>query len=135
MQKKDEKRELNSKCNRNFSVEFKKEKSRLLVTGKLSIKDACKLYEVSRTTLYKWIYLYTQVEKGVKTVVQMDSEEYRTKELLSKVAELERIIGQKQIELDYMHKLVEISSEEVGYDIKKKAVQILSNGLEQKQRI
>lgn len=135
MQKKDEKRELNSKCNRNFSVEFKKEKSRLLVTGKLSIKDACKLYEVSRTTLYKWIYLYTQVEKGVKTVVQMDSEEYRTKELLSKVAELERIIGQKQIELDYMHKLVEISSEEVGYDIKKKAVQILSNGLEHKQRI
>jgi len=135
MQKKDEKRELNSKCNRNFSVEFKKEKSRLLVTGKLSIKDACKLYEVSRTTLYKWIYLYTQVEKGVKTVVQMDSEEYRTKELLGKVAELERIIGQKQIELDYMHKLVEISSEEVGYDIKKKAVQILSNGLEQKQRI
>jgi len=135
MQKKDEKRELNSKCNRNFSVEFKKEKSRLLVTGKLSIKDACKLYEVSRTTLYKWIYFYTQVEKGVKTVVQMDSEEYRTKELLSKVAELERIIGQKQIELDYMHKLVEISSEEVGYDIKKKAVQILSNGLEHKQRI
>jgi len=135
MQKKDEKRELNSKCNRNFSVEFKKEKSRLLVTGKLSIKDACKLYEVSRTTLYKWIYFYTQVEKGVKTVVQMDSEEYRTKELLGKVAELERIIGQKQIELDYMHKLVEISSEEVGYDIKKKAVQILSNGLEQKQRI
>ena len=135
MQKKDEKRELNSKCNRNFSVEFKKEKSRLLVTGKLSIKDACKLYEVSRTTLYKWIYLYTKVEKGVKTVVQMDSEEYRTKELLGKVAELERIIGQKQIELDYMHKLVEISSEEVGYDIKKKAVQILSNGLEQKQRI
>jgi len=128
MQKKDEKRELNSKCNRNFSVEFKKEKSRLLVTGKLSIKDACKLYEVSRTTLYKWIYLYTQVEKGVKTVVQMDSEEYRTKELLGKVAELERIIGQKQIELDYMHKLVEISSEEVGYDIKKKAVQILSKG-------
>ncbi|MBK7008295.1 MAG: hypothetical protein IPH36_06540 [Saprospiraceae bacterium] len=43
--------------------------------------------------------MYTTVEKNTKTVLQMDSEEQRTKELLIKVAELERVIGQKQLEL------------------------------------
>ncbi|MBK8112124.1 MAG: hypothetical protein IPK46_18265 [Saprospiraceae bacterium] len=60
----------------------------------------------------------------------MDSEEQRTKELLIKVAELERVIGQKQLEIDYLDKLIELSGNDLGIDLKKKAEQILLNGLE-----
>lgn len=120
--------ELNSKYNRHFSLEFKKEKAKAIASGKLSVKDLCALYEISRTAVYKWLYLYTQVEKGTKTVLQMDSEEQKTKELLTKIADLERVIGRKQLEIDYLSKLIEISGEELGLDLKKKAEQILLNG-------
>lgn len=40
--------------------------------------------------------------------------------LKKKVAELERIIGQKQILLDFKDKMIEIAEETYGVDIKKK---------------
>ena len=42
-------------------------------------------------------------------IVQQDSEEAKTQELLKKVAELERLLGQKQMEIDYQSKLIEIA--------------------------
>ena len=48
-------------------------------------------------------------------VVQKESEAQRTNELLIQVAELERRLGQKQMQLDYLEKLVELASKE--YDI------------------
>ena len=52
-------------------------------------------------------------------VVQQDSEAVKTQELLKRVAELERILGQKQMEIDYQSKLIEIASKELEIDIKK----------------
>ncbi len=46
-----------------------------------------------------------------------------TKELIAlkqKVAELEKIIGQKQILLDFKDKMIEIAEQTYGIDIKKK---------------
>jgi hypothetical protein len=50
----------------------------------------------------------------------MESEEYKTKKLLHKIAELERVVGQKQLEIDYLEQVIHLSSDEVGYDLKKK---------------
>ncbi|MDI9877789.1 transposase, partial [Flectobacillus sp. LFS242W] len=58
-------------------------------------------------------------KKGTKMIVQQDSEEAKTQELLKKVAELERILGQKQMEIDYQSKLIEIASKELDIDLKK----------------
>jgi hypothetical protein len=52
-------------------------------------------------------------------IVQQDSEAAKTQELLKKVAELERILGQKQMEIDYQSKLIEIASKELEIDLKK----------------
>ena len=120
--------QLQSKYNRHFSVDFKRKKVEDLTKGLVSIRDLCSMYEVSRATVYKWIYLYGSVERGTKTVVQMDSEQHKTKILLQRVAELERIIGQKQMEIDYLNKAFEFATEEVGYDLKKKYAQAHSNG-------
>lgn len=123
-------RRPSDKYNKSFSEEFRKSKVIEYQKGLVNISDLCRLYGISRTTVYKWIYLYTQVEKGVKTVVQMDSESLKTKILLEKVGELERVIGQKQLEIDFLNKMIEIAGEELGFDIKKKAGQVQLNGLE-----
>ena len=45
-----------------------------------------------------------------------------------RLAELERIVGQKQLEIDFLNKLLEIGSKELDFDIKKNFSPKLSNG-------
>jgi len=126
-----EKLQILKKHNRHFSETFKKEKVKLLVAKQISIIELSKLYGISRQSVYNWLYRYSpHHQRGTNQVVQMESEALKTKVLLSKVAELERIIGQKQLEIDYNNKLIELASKEVGYDIKKKHGQQPSNGSE-----
>lgn len=124
-----EKLQIQSKYNRYFSESFKKEKVKQLVAKQISIKELSELYDVSRTSIYKWLYTYSPHHKrGTIQVVEMESEALKTKVLLSKVAELERALGRKQLEIDFNNKVIEIASNELGYDIKKKYGQALSNG-------
>lgn len=105
---------------RTFSEEFKREKVQELNQGLYTITSFCKLWEVSVPTVYRWIYHYSpEHTKGTTMVVQKDSEVPKTKELLNQVAELERRLGQKQMQLDYLEKLVEIASQEYKIDFKK----------------
>ena len=112
--------QLQMRATRTFSTEFKKEKVKDLVEKRTSIKMLVELYGVSRSAVYKWLYLYSGMEKGIQTVVQMESEEQKTKVLLNRLAECERVIGQKQMQLDVLEKTIEIASQELGYDVKKK---------------
>jgi transposase-like protein len=116
---KDKKFQTESKYNRCFSEEFKKQKVKELLEKKITIRELCSLYEISRASAYKWLYLYSNLERGTKMVVQMESEYSKTQYLQSRLAELERIIGQKQMEIDYLEAALKCGSEEVGYDIKK----------------
>ncbi len=121
--------EIKSYYNRRFSESFKKEKVKQIVEKQISIKELSEIYEVSRTAVYKWLYQYSVHHKrGTKQVIEMESEALKTKKLYARVAELERIIGQKQLEIDFKDKLIELASKEIGYDIKKKHEQQLLNG-------
>jgi transposase-like protein len=118
---------LSQKYNRNFSDEFKKGKVKEIVSGKISIKQLCNIYDISRTTAYRWLSKFGNIEKGVKTVVQMESEQTKNLALLQKVAELERELGRKEMKLIYVERILDIASEEIGYDIKKKYEPLLLN--------
>ena len=117
--KPDKKFETDVKYNRQFSEEFRKSKVKEIRIGRLKISELCALYNLSRTAVYKWLYLYSDAEKGVKTVVQMESETLKTKFLQQRVAELERVVGLKQLEIDYLNVCFEVTSAEAGYDLKK----------------
>jgi transposase len=117
---KKENSKLEARQRRCFSEEFKKSKVKELVNRQITVVQLSRLYGVSRAAVYKWLYQYSRDHQKTTTlVVQMESESYKTMRLQEKVAELERIVGQKQLEIDFLNKLLELGSEEIGYDLKK----------------
>lgn len=58
----------------------------------------------------------------------MESESQKAMFYKERVAELERLVGQKQIEVEFLVKLIELASEELGMDIKKNFSIRLLNG-------
>ena len=124
----------NDKINRNFSTAFKQKKVDQIMKGQLSVTECSRLYGVSQTAIYRWLSKHSSsYTKDTKMVVQLDSEEFKAKALANKLAELERVIGQKQLEIDYLTRIVEMTSEDVGYDVKKKHAPELSSGLKEIQ--
>jgi transposase-like protein len=129
------KSDQDSKRNRIFSEEFKRSKVKELELKQITMAKLVTLYGVSRTAIYKWMEKYSvHHHKATKVVIQMESESAKTSRLQEKVADLERVVGQKQIEIDFLNKLIEIGSEELGIDIKKKFITKHLNGSEEIKR-
>jgi transposase len=106
---------------RSFSHNFKVKKVREIESGQVRISEICKEYEVSTTSVYKWISKYgTMKSKPEKLIVESDSDTKQLVELKRRIADLERIIGQKQVLIDFKDKMIELAEEEYGVDIKKK---------------
>ena len=114
---------------RYFSEDFKKKKVRELERKTTSIPDICRTYSVSRTSVYRWIYKYSvMAKKQVKQVVEAKSDTQRIKALEARIKELERIVGQKQLLLEFQDKMIEIAEVDYDVDIKKKIGSKLSFG-------
>lgn len=106
---------------RSFSEEFKRKKVREIEQKITTVAEVSREYEVTRTNVSRWLTKYgSSYMKGVRTIVEADSDTRKLLELKTKVAELERIIGQKQVMLDFKDKMIELAEEAYGVDIKKK---------------
>lgn len=66
--------------------------------------------------------------KSLKIVEHKDSYTNRLKQLQDRIKELERIVGQKQISIDYLEKMIELAKEDLGIDIKKNFDSTQSSG-------
>jgi transposase-like protein len=122
--------EIKPQFQRSFSDDFKKKKIRELERNLTSIPDICRTYSVSRSSVYKWIYKYSAMaKKQVKQVVESKSDTAKIKALQEQIKELERIIGQKQLLLEFKDKMIEIAEADYGVDIKKKVGSKLSSGI------
>ncbi len=109
------------KEHRTFSVPFKQEKVKEIEQKQITVSQISRLYNVTRSAVYKWIRLYGSLkQKGERIVIEKESEAHKTLELLKKVADLERLLGQKQVEVEYLKKVLEFGSELTKTDIKKK---------------
>jgi transposase len=112
-----------------FSESFKKERVKEYESGKLTVLEISRLYGIAFQTVYKWIYKHSGYNrKGLRIVEHKDSYTNRVKELQDRIKELERIIGQKQINIDYLEKMIELAKKELGIDIKKNFGTPQSNG-------
>jgi transposase-like protein len=106
---------------RHFSDSFKIQKVRELETGKTKVSELCKQYEVAPANVYRWLNKFgTMKDKKERLIVESVSDTKQLLELKKKVAELEQIIGQKQIIIDFKDKMIDLAEEAYGVDIKKK---------------
>lgn len=112
-----------------FTEELKKKVVKDLVSKRTTFKSVMVQHQVSANTVYRWLYKYSPYhEQKCTLVVQMKSEELQSHELRQRLGELERIVGQKQLEIDFLNKLLEVGSSELGFDLKKSFSSPPSNG-------
>jgi len=103
-----------------YSEAFKQSKVSDIEKGLIKVRELSKLYGMSPQTVYKWLYKYSvHYKKGSIQVVQMESEQAKTQELLARVQELEAALGRKQLAIDYLEKLISLASSELKVDLKK----------------
>lgn len=116
-----EKLTVSERINRYFSEDFKRKKVSEIERNLSGVSEICRQYQVSHTAVYKWIYRYSKMrKKGVKQVVEAKSDSRKIQALQEQVKELERIIGEKQVKLDFQEKMIELAESEYKIDIKKK---------------
>lgn len=104
---------------RTFSENFKREKVKLFERGVVKVSEICKMYNVSGPSVYKWIERYGTEPKIEKLIVEKHSETKALLEMQKRLAELERMLGQKQIEIEFYKKMVDLAEEHYDIDIKK----------------
>ena len=108
---------------RYFSIDIKKKIVRDLEKNLHSVSDVCKTYQVSRTSVYRWIYKYSSMAKrDQKQVVEAKSDTKKIKALEQRIKELERIVGQKQLAIEFNEKMIEIAENRFNIEIKKKTI-------------
>ena len=107
--------------NRYFNETFKRLKVSELERNILTIAELCREHQVTRAAVYKWIYKYSLMRKKQhKQVVEPESETRKVLLLKQEVAELQRTIGEKQVKMDFLERVIELAEAEYGLDIKKK---------------
>lgn len=107
---------------RHFSASFKKSKVQEIESGISRLSDIKREYEVSYTSIYKWINKYgmSKSEKKERLIVESESDAVKLRELRKRLAELERVVGQKQLQIDFKDKMIELAEQHYEVDIKKK---------------
>ena len=106
---------------RQFSEAFKCEKVREIESGQTRMSELCRQYEVSHTSVYNWLAKYgSQRHKPERMIVERLSDTQELLRLKKQVAELEQLVGQKQILLEFKDKMIALAEEQYGVDIKKK---------------
>jgi transposase-like protein len=107
--------------NRYFSEDFKRKKVKEIERDLITVSEISRQYEVTRTAVYKWMHKYSRMhKKKVRMIVESKSETRKLQSLKEQIKELEQLIGQKQIKIDFLEKMIELAEGEYRIKIKKK---------------
>lgn len=120
---------------RTFSDELKRKKVAEIEQGLSTVAEVSRSLEVSQNSVYVWIRKYSLTyQRPIKMIVESKSESKRILQLKAKIAELERLVGQKQIQLEVTEKMLDLASEDLGVDLKKKYATGQSSGFGKDRR-
>jgi len=106
--------------NRQFSEQIKRKVVKDFRTGRYTVKELSDLYHCADVTIYRWIHKYSPGDSPSVNVVEMSkSTDQKVKDLQTKIADLERALGRKQIKVDFYEKMLELAEQEYDLDLKK----------------
>lgn len=105
---------------RTFSDTFKRNKVREIELGLTKVLEVSKQYGVSDTAIYLWMRKFgVEKEDKERLIIETMSDTKALQEIKERLAELERLLGQKQIEVEFYKKMIDLAQEHYGIDIKK----------------
>jgi transposase-like protein len=105
---------------RYFSEDFRKARVREIERGTATVREVSKAYGVSETAVYNWMYRYsTQRKQGIRQVVEAKSATQKVLRLKDEVKDLHARLGEKQLRIEFLEKLIELVGEQYGIDLKK----------------
>jgi transposase len=114
---------------REFSEQIRRKAVTEFRSGTYSAKELADLYHCSEQTIYNWIYKYSPGDSPQVNVVEMsESTDKKVKDLHDKIARLERALGQKQIKVDFLEKMIDLAEDEYNVDVKKSSSSKRSSG-------
>jgi len=105
---------------RKFSEEYKRYIVSEYESGKFPVLELSRLHEISFQLIYQWIYKYSSYNTSNTVVVELkESSKQKLKVYEKRIKELEQIVGQKQLKIDYLEQIIELSNEHYKTDLKK----------------
>lgn len=104
---------------RRFSEEFRRKQVKLIDAGELTIADVSRLYDVRWSSVKRWVEKYGDSSNQGVLIVSRDQIN-RIKDLESKNAHLEKLLGRQQVKLAYLQECLSLAKEELGNDFEKK---------------
>jgi transposase len=105
---------------RTFSDTFKRNKVREIELGLTKVVEVSKQYGVSDTAIYHWIRKFgVEQDTKEKLIIETMSDTKALREMKERLAELERLVGQKQIEVEFYKKMIDLAQDHYGIEIKK----------------
>jgi transposase-like protein len=111
---------LRERCRRTFSETFKRDKVREIESGQTRISTICKQYSVSDTAVRRWLRKFGfQNQPQERLIIETMSDTLALKTLRERLAELERLVGQKQVEVEFFKKMIDLAQDHYGIEIKK----------------
>lgn len=111
---------LKERRRRTFSDTFKRDKVREIELGLVKISEITRKYCVSDTAVYRWLRKFgVQKESPERLIIETMSDTRALLEMKERIADLERLVGQKQIEIDFYQKMIDLAQEHYGIEIKK----------------
>ncbi len=103
-----------------FSDELKRAIVTEFESGKYSVPQLEKLHGINNANIYRWIYKFSTFnERGYRILEMKKSTTSKVNDLEKRIKELERVVGQKQIKIDYYEKMIDLAKEELDIDLKK----------------
>jgi transposase-like protein len=126
----DFKKSSSNRLIRYFSENFKKQKVREIERNLVSVLEVSREYDVSTTAVYKWLNMSSAFRtRQVRQIIEPMSDTRKIKELKARIKELEQMVGQKQIQLEFKEKMIELAEQMYNVDIKKKLGTKRSSGI------
>lgn len=108
---------------RRYSEDFKRKLVSEFESGKFSVVELEWIYGIGNSSIYRWIYKFSNFnEKDCRVVEYKSSSSKKLKDLEKEIFSLKAKLEEKQILIDYLEKLKEVADDELKTDIKKKSI-------------
>lgn len=105
---------------RRFSEAFRKEQVALIESGKVTIAQVARMYQVKGDNVKRWVEKYGTKELPKQIIVHSSSDYNRLSELEKENKELYGMIGEMQVNIKYLEALITIAKQKLGDDFEKK---------------